>query len=101
MVKLSNGARVLAEYIVKQDSGGHPHGVVLAETDTDFVTWNVWEGDATRCIYEAETGHYFHKRGPMQRGDDRQQAEIDFGQRLAMLMPANVYEGLRQSCGGV
>lgn len=96
MIQLSNGAKVLAAYIRQNDYNPRPHGIVLAETETDFVTWNVWATNPiVHDLYEADTGHYFYKRGEMERGADRQEAEIDFGKRVAHIMSANIYEGLK------
>ena len=101
MIKLANGAKVHNAVLFNFEESLRTTGMVLAETDTDFVTWNVWLADYTREIYEADSGHYFHKHGPMERGADRQLAEIDLGKRLALHIPMNVYEGLSQSCGGI
>jgi hypothetical protein len=97
MIKLANNAKVLAAYVTIPDTGGRSSGLVLAETETDFVTWNIWCGDEVRDIYEADTGHYFHKRGEMERGADRQEAEIDYGRRLSRHITANMYNGMQRS----
>lgn len=103
MIQLTNRAKVLAAYITQSDHYGRSRGVVLAETETDFVTWRIYSvlGDSVLVdgLYDAESGNYFHKRGEMQRGEDRQRAEIDFGERLASEVSANTYAGMKARCG--
>ena len=106
MIKLANNAKVLQAYVSVPDAEGtRSTGVVLAEWHTnnaagtgEFVTWNVWEGDYDRCTFEAETGHYFAFSSAT-RSDKRQEAEIDFGKRLAEHLTANACMGLMRRAG--
>lgn len=95
MILLSNQAKVLAVYLTVPDTGGRATGVVLAETASDFVTWNVWQGAEGALVYEADTGHYVTKRGEMERGEDRQRAELDYGKRLLRHITANMFMGIQ------
>lgn len=103
-MKLENGATLHTCFI--QVDAAYPYGLALAETETDWVTWAIyWHGDTQvqgtkqweHELWNADTGHYFMK------GDDsgaaRQMAEIDFGDRLALFLSANAYNGLKKRCG--
>jgi hypothetical protein len=103
-MKLSNGAKIHFAYHGDGGGGYKPNGLCLAETDTDWVTWRIyWDGTVSNpniagCeeVWEAETGRYFPKGSD--GGAARQLAEIDFGARLAYLITANSYQGLREIC---
>jgi hypothetical protein len=64
MIRLTNGATVHAAFILPASPGMKPHGLVLAETENDFVTWEIyWDGETTgdergqtHELWECETG---------------------------------------------
>lgn len=105
MITLSNNAKVLAAYIVPKSPGHKPHGIVLAETETDWVTWDIyWDGivtpnadDEYNELWEAEAGHYWHKTSTP--GDDviaKELAELDFGSRLRRNLTSKMREAFLQ-----
>lgn len=101
MIHLTNGAKVLAAFIVPATPGMKPNGLVLAETETDFVTWSIyWDGKTTgddqgqtHELWECETGHYFQKSASYMQAD--REGQIDFGLRLARLLPEFVLGAVR------
>jgi len=95
MIWLANGATLEFAYVRQGGLGLKPNGLCLAETTTDWVTWRIWQ-DSGQRVWEAEVGNYFQKGGDP--GAARQKAEIDFGKRLAALLTANSYEGLKETC---
>jgi hypothetical protein len=108
-MKLSNGAKLHFAYHGDGGGGYKPNGLCLAETETDWVTWRIyWDGvisnpNIAGCeeVWEAEVGHYFPKLPAGLEHDPgaaRQLAELDFGKRLAHLLTANSYEGLKETC---
>lgn len=109
MIKLSNGATVHAAFLLPAGFGTKPHGVVLAETPTDWVTWHVYDNGefvindevATEAraweVWEAETGHYFQKS--MSRldtmPDPKMMAEFDYGLRLKRFFNDHILSGVK------
>lgn len=100
MIHLSNGEKVLAAYIVPASPGMKPNGLVLAETETDWVTWSVyWDGETTgddhgqtHELWEAETGHYWTKSS--HTIESKRMAERDFGLRLQRFIPTQSREAI-------
>jgi len=103
-MKLSNGARLEVVFVVQYTQGMKPHGICLAETETDWVTWNIfWDGVTSNpnlpsCeeVWECEGGHYYQKGSDA--GAARLQAEKDFGKRLGYIISMGAYQGLREAC---
>ena len=104
MIQLSNGAKVLAAFILPASPGQKPRGLVLAETLNDFVTWQIyWDGETTgdeqgqtHELWEAEQGHYFQRGMYPQQGNPRLMAELDFGLRLKHLLTDQQFQGVRR-----
>ena len=95
-MKLENGATAHTAFIeVPQYGDKRPEGLVLAETVTDWVTWNIYKRPDEYWI--AEAGHYFPKLEDSSGA--RQRAEVNFGERLAIHLSANAYFGLKTKCG--
>lgn len=101
MLKLSNGATVHAAFVLPGIPGTlKPHGIVLAETHTDWVVWSIhWDGDTTgdeqgqtNELWEAESGSYFQKGAAYL--DSQAMAEFDFGIRLARLLTNKTKQGV-------
>lgn len=102
-MRLSNGAKILDVYIKFSRMGFMHTGVVLAETDTNFVTWNIHHDPDhnTPDVWDCDTGHYFTKGGQMQQGKSLFIAQRDFGERLARhlsMVSMAAYEGLKATC---
>lgn len=104
MIRLSNGARIEAAYILPTDPkpGMRPNGVVLAEDAHDWVTWEVFfiEGDLDRSpegypLWEAQCGHYFQKSMPASQGNPKTMAEFDYGLRVQRLATENIWKGMK------
>lgn len=107
MICVRNG-KVHAAFILPASPGVKPHGLVLAETATDWVTWNIyWDGDLkfddegtdgglTHELWEAECGHYFQKSMPESQGDPQRLAHYDFGLRLRRLLNIHQWAGVKQ-----
>src|SRR5690606_13875864 len=97
-------AKVLAAYVMPASAGMKPNGVVLAETATDWVTWNIyWDGGVWADLenegqlheaWECETGHYFQKSMHPSQGDPKTLAEFDFGLRLRHLLTQAALRGI-------
>lgn len=102
MIHLSNGAEVLAAYILPASGGRKPNGLVLAKkSDDHFVTWLIhWDGDTTgddgqtHEVWECDTGHYFSPGGDMVPID---MAQFDFGLRLRHLLSSTILRGTQQT----
>ena len=101
MIKLSNGAEVHAAYLVPSSPGLKPHGVVLAMTDTAWVTWLVyWDGltiqeeasDFVEELWETESGIYFEKN-ILDATAPRRKARQSFGARVRRLMDQEMRDG--------
>lgn len=107
MIKLSNGATVHAAFLLPAGLGTKPHGVVLAETPTDWVTWHVYDdGDFVISdevdtlsqaweVWEAETGHYFQKSMPETQGNSELMARFDYGLRLRRFLESTILDGVK------
>lgn len=59
MIKLNNGAEVLALKIQKDFDGPALHGKVLAKTHSEYVTWRVSSFDGGET-FDAYSGHYLN-----------------------------------------
>lgn len=103
MITLANGAKVHAIYIVPGGEGYKPHGFVLSETETDWVTWEIyWDGAWSNDedfseIWEAESGHYYQKsmaNSPEKFGNPKLLAEFDFGLRLGRLITDQMHKAI-------
>jgi hypothetical protein len=103
MIKLSNGATVHAVFLLPAGLGTKPHGVVLGETGTDWVTWHVYDDGkfvindeiTTRAgaseVWEAEMGHYFQKSG----FESERMARFDYGLRLRRFLSEDTLSGVK------
>lgn len=102
MIKLSNGATVHAAYLLPAGLGTKPHGVVLGETPTDWVTWHVyWDGEFVISenegheVWEAETGHYFQKAYTQNGNNPELMARFDYGLRLRRFIESSILDGVK------
>lgn len=103
MIRLQMGT-VHAAFVLPASPGMKPHGLVLAETPTDWVTWQVyWDGNTTgddegqtHELWEAECGHYFQKSmaNNPEMGDPQHMATFDFGLRLRLFMDSATIKGV-------
>ena len=107
MLTLSNGATVLAAFILPRGDGMKPHGLVLAsqpylprpqvKSQVEYITWEIhWDGATTdpnagitHEVWECESGHYFQPS----LVNNRDTAEYDFGLRLNRLLTQKVFQG--------
>ena len=108
MITLTNGAEVHAAYVLPAGAGMKPNGLVLAETDTDWVVWNIyWDGELQKPddvsetqspgeLWECETGSYFQKACPPSMGDPKKLAELAFGLKLRRLLTEQMAAGVRE-----
>jgi hypothetical protein len=61
-IRLKNGAKVILALVI-QNKDTLEEGYVLAETETDYVTWRIYrwlEGPKASDTFSAEMGHYHH-----------------------------------------
>jgi hypothetical protein len=103
MLKLTNGATVHAAYILPESPGMKAHGVVLAETPTDWVTWDIsWDSQNdlpfSSGYWDAESGTYFQKVS-YPDNEARRLAYLNFGQRVARLLNIFILTGIRNTVG--
>lgn len=107
MLRLSNGARVICAYIQPASSGVKPNGIVLAETETDWVVWSIhwdgeWEDDedpddtgpVAHELWQADGGDY-HQKSQSGKLNVRMAAEFQFGLKLKRLLQESMLKGIR------
>lgn len=107
MIQVKNGAKVHAALLLPASEGMKPHGLVLAETSHDWVTWQVyWNGDTigdpdgqTHELWDAEHGHYFQKSMHLSQGDPQELAKFAFGLRLRYLLGDSALRGVAEKTG--
>lgn len=107
MIRLSNGATVHAAYVVPAEPSTKPHGIVLAETKTDWVVWDIyWDGQTIEDypdnsiiheVWESTNGHYFSKNnaGNLTDMDPRRMAYTQFGLNLRRFAHDYIRNGMR------
>jgi hypothetical protein len=96
-MELVNGAKVVWAFTTTYNNGT-TYGLVMAEKETEYVTWNVYLSHIHADLWESENGHYFMKLDDA--GAARQKAEIDFGERLVNIMSMNIFRGLEERVNG-
>ncbi len=57
MIKLNNGAKVLAVHMRRDYDGTEIHGTVMAQTHSEYVTWRVSSFDGGEN-FDAYSGEY-------------------------------------------
>lgn len=98
MIRLSNQAEVHAAFLLPASPGMKANGLVLAETEHDWVTWTIHQ-DPGQLIWDCETGHYFQKNmlNNPGMGDPKQLAHFDFGFRVRRIVNIHMLTGMQHS----
>lgn len=106
MMRLNNGAKVHAAYILPASDDGMtlPHGIVFAENDRNWIVWDVhWDGEIwisdlaaqdepdTHELWQCTNGHYFQKT---YGADPKRLAQMCFGRKLLRLLRQPMVDGM-------